>query len=72
MKNDPKNITQSPEAPQYTLGATTSDAKEANEIAKSNVPDPGGIVSRLGQQWQIPRAGTDASISRDGHGLPNG
>jgi hypothetical protein len=68
----PNDISQSPDAPQYTLGATTSEAKLANQIAKSKVPGPGAIVERLGRQWQLPRASVDSQINRDGHGLPNG
>ena len=65
------NITQGP-SPQYTLGATASDAKEANEVANSPLPGPGGIVERMGQQFQMPRAGVDSEINRDGHGAQNG
>lgn len=68
----PNDVSQSPQTPQYQLGATTSDAEQANEIAKNDTPGPGAIVERLGKQWQMPRASTDSQINRDGHGLPNG
>jgi hypothetical protein len=64
---------QSPVQPQYQLGATSDEAKMSAQIARSPIPGPGGIVSRLeNQQWQFPRAQTDSEISRDTHGLPNG
>jgi hypothetical protein len=66
--NDPS---QSPVNPQYQLGATSSDAEMENQIAKSLIPGPGAIVDRLGQQFQLPRAQPDASMSRD-HSTPYG
>jgi hypothetical protein len=64
---------QSPVQPQYQLGATSDEAKMANQIARNSTPGPGAIVERLAnQQWQFPRAATDSEINRDGHGLPNG
>jgi hypothetical protein len=66
--NDPS---QSPDSPQYQLGATSDDAEMENQIAKNPIPGPGGIVERLGQQFQLPRAQPDASMSRD-HSTPYG
>lgn len=72
--NDPS---QSPVTPQFQLGATSSDAEMKNRIAKLPIPGPGGIVERMtkdqlaNQQWQLPRAEPDASMSRD-HGTPYG
>lgn len=59
-------------SPQYQLGVTSDEAKMSAQIARNPIPGPGGIVDRLGQQWQLPRAQTDSEISRDTHGLPNG
>lgn len=44
-------------SPQFQMGATSSDALSATKL-----PGPGGIVDRLGQQFQLPRAQTDAEI----------
>jgi hypothetical protein len=59
---------QAPVSPQYQMGATANEAKMSAQIARSPIPGPGGIVERLGQQFQLPRASTDASITRDMHG----
>lgn len=60
-------------APQFTLGATADEAKMHQQLVRSPLEGPGGIVSRMaGQQFQLPRAEPDAGISRDTHGLPNG
>ena len=67
------DVSQTPPAMQFNLGATTSEAKLAAEIEQSPIPDPGAIVDRLSnQQWQMPRAdipkaSPDATISRDMH-----
>ena len=67
-----KDASQAPVSPQYQLGATSSDAEMANQIAKNPIPGPGGIVERLAnQQWQLPRAEPDSQMSRD-HGTPHG
>ena len=63
--------------PQYTLGATSSEAEMHAQIARNPLEGPGGIVNTLGLQYQLPRYDnpdneTDASISRDSHGQPNG
>jgi hypothetical protein len=63
------NPTQSPVTPQYQMGATSNEAEMHAQIAKSPIPGPGAIVQRLGQQFQLPRAGTDSEISRDLHGI---
>lgn len=68
----PNDVSQSPVTPQFQLGATADEAAVASQVARSPIPGPGGIVGRLGQQWQLPRAQTDSEISRDTHGLPNG
>jgi hypothetical protein len=60
----PNDISQAPTAPQYQLGATSDEAKMASQIAKSPIPGPGGIVERLGQQFQYPRASPDAQMSQ--------
>jgi len=73
MSRKVNDVSQSPEAPQFQLGATSDEAAIAAQITRNPLEGPGGIVSRLaGLQWEIPRASPDASISRDGHGLPNG
>lgn len=59
--NDPS---QSPVSPQYQLGATADEAKMASQISSSPIPGPGGIVERLGQQFQYPRASPDAQMSQ--------
>ena len=69
----PNDVSQAPTAPQYQLGATSSEAEMHQEITDSPLEGPGGIVKRLeNQQWQISRASPDSEISRDTHGLPNG
>lgn len=69
------NPTQSPPPnPQFQLGATAGEAKEAAKVSTNQLPGPGGIVARLeNQQWNLPRndnpnAETQAHISRDLHG----
>lgn len=57
--------------PQFQLGATSDEAKMHAQIAASPIPGPGGIVSRLGQQFQLPRAEPDSGMSRD-HSTPYG
>lgn len=66
--NDPS---QAPTTPQFQLGATSSDAEMHNQLAKSPIPGPGGIVERLGQQFTLPRAEPDSQMSRD-HSTPYG
>jgi hypothetical protein len=64
--------TQADQSPQFTLGATSDEAKMRQQLVRSPLEGPGGIVSRLeNQQWQIPRAEQDANMSRD-HSTPYG
>lgn len=65
------NPTQSPVNPQFQMGATASEAKLVQQSIRSPLGGPGEIVARLGQQFQIPRAEQDASMSRD-HSTPYG
>lgn len=51
----PNDISQPPQAPQFQLGATSSDAEMAKEIADSHIGGPGEIVQRLGRQFELPR-----------------
>ena len=72
MSRKVNDVSQSPEAPQFTLGATSEEAAIAAQITRNPLEGPGNIVDRLGYQFQIPRASVDSQISMDGHGLPNG
>jgi hypothetical protein len=60
----PNDVSQSPVNPQYQLGVTTDEAKLSNQIAKNSTPEPGAIVGRLGQQFQMPRAQPDSQMSQ--------
>lgn len=71
------DVSQSPDQPQFALGISSDEAVTRMRLARSPLEGPGGIVKLLGQQYQLPRADnphaeTDATISRDTHGLPNG
>jgi len=59
----PNDISQSPETPQYQLGATSSEAEMAEQVALNPLAGPGTIVQRLGQQFQMPKAEPDAAMS---------
>jgi hypothetical protein len=64
------DVSQSPITPQYQVGATSDEAVLNQEITKSPLEGPGGIVSRLAaQQWSMPRNSPDANISRDSHAV---
>lgn len=65
QRND---VSEAPESPQFQLGPTTDSAKMALQIQRSPLEGPGGIVQRLGQQFQLPRASVDSEINRDTHG----
>jgi hypothetical protein len=58
------DISQSPEQPQFQLGATSSDAQMHAQLVGSHLQGPGAIVSRLGQQFQLPRAQPDSQMSQ--------
>lgn len=64
----PNDASQSEEAPQFQLGATSDEAAIASQIVNSPLAGPGDIANRLGYQFEIPRAQTDSQISRDMHG----
>ncbi len=66
MRRKTNDISQSDEAPQFALGATSNEAAMAAQVAASPIPDPGALTN---QQWQFPRAATDSEISRDMHGI---
>lgn len=59
------------EAPQFQLGATSDEGYNAAQIAKIPFGGPGDIVARLGQQFQLPRADTDAQTGQN-RGTPYG
>jgi hypothetical protein len=61
VQND---VSEAPVQPQYQLGATASEAAMATQVASNPLQGPGGIVDRLGQQFQIPRAQPDTSDDR--------
>lgn len=65
LQND---VSQAPDAPQFQLGATSDEAATNLQIQRSPLEGPGGIVKRLGQQFQMPRASVDSEINRDTHG----
>jgi hypothetical protein len=66
------DVTESPVNPQFQLGATSDEAAMEQQLIRSPLEGPGGIVSRLeNQQWSIARAQPDANMSRD-HGTPYG
>ena len=55
--------------PQFPLGATSSEAEMEQQLDRSPLKGPGAIVGRMGLQFQLPRAQTDAEVSRDMHGI---
>jgi len=59
----PRDVSQAPETPQYQLGATSSEAAMAEQVANNPLAGPGTIVQRLGQQFQMPKAQPDATMS---------
>jgi hypothetical protein len=63
-----KDVSESPKNPQFQLGATTDEAETYVSLTRNNIPGPGGIVERLGHQFQMPRASVDSEINRDTHG----
>lgn len=63
-----KDVSQSPTQPQFQLGASSDEAVTALQIQRMPLEGPGGIVKRLGQQFEMPRSQPDSSISRDMHG----
>jgi len=65
------DVSQSPETPQFQVGATTDEAELHQQLVHSSLQGPGAIVSRLGQQFEIPKASPDATMSRD-HSTPYG
>lgn len=53
-----------PVQPQFALGATADEANMHQQLVRSPLEGPGGIVNRLtNQQWQFPRASPDANMS---------
>lgn len=68
MTRSQTDPSQSPVNPQFQLGPTTDEAKMELQIQRSPLEGPGGIVKRLGQQFELPRASVDSSIPRDMHG----
>jgi hypothetical protein len=62
---------QNPVTPQFQLGATSDEAYNQVQIMRLNLPEPGDIVARMGQQFQLPRADTDSQTGQN-RGTPYG
>lgn len=64
MPRPTHDVAQPPVDPQFPLGATSDDAVMYQQLVHSPVGDPGDIVGRLGQQFQLPRADPDSQMSK--------
>lgn len=65
VRGDVSNdIAHPPIDPQFQMGATSSEAEIAEEIADNPIGGPGEIVKRLGRQFELPRAQPDVGMSQ--------
>lgn len=58
------DVSQDPSTPQFPLGATSDEAAINQQLVRSPLEGPGGIVSRLGYQFELPRAQPDSQMSK--------
>jgi hypothetical protein len=56
VKASKQDITQSPEQPQFPLGASSDEAAVHAQIVNAPTPEIGAITDRLSQQFSWPRA----------------